>query len=158
MSIKIQQSNPNWLQRLQRRYTDAPKTIKVGYPEGTEAATVSYPDGTRVVDVAITNQYGDPFKKIPSRPFLSLSRKEIIEKCGPIIEIAVKALNDDEPDKFDRMLDTAGSVAAGIVKNTITELRDPPNSEETIARKKSSNPLIDTGLMRQTTTYKVVDI
>jgi len=157
MSVTVQQSNPNWLQRLQRRYTDAPKTIKVGYPEGTEAATVSYPDGTRVIDVAMQNEYGDPFKKIPARPFLLLSRKDIIEQCVPIIEIAVKALNDDDTGKYDRMLDTAGSVAAGIVKQTITDLRDPPNSAKTIKRKKTTNPLIETGIMKQTATYKVVD-
>lgn len=155
MSVTVQRSNPSWLQRLQRRYTDAPKVIKAGYPEGTEAATVSYGDGTRVVDVAVANEYGTDTQ--PARPFMRLSSPEIKKQCLPILEIATKALNDDDTGKYERMLDTAGSVAAGIIKQTIVDLRDPPNAAETIRLKGSDNPLINTGLMRQTATYKVVD-
>ena len=42
------------------------------------------------------------------------------------------------------------------VQRTIRNLSDPPNSPITIHNKKSSNPLIDTGRLRQSVTYKVV--
>jgi len=67
------------------------------------------------------------------------------------------ALNNNNTQQYDQLLDAAGSVSAGIVKQQITDLRSPPNAQSTIERKGSSNPLIDTGLMRQTVTYKVTD-
>jgi hypothetical protein len=149
------QTNPNWLQRLQRRYSDAPKIVKVGFPEGTEAVTVSYTNGTRVVDVAVGNEYGTD--NVPARPFIALSSGDITNQCAPILEQSAAALNNNNTQQYDQLLDAAGSVAAGIVKQQITDLRSPPNAQSTIERKGSSNPLIDTGLMRQTVTYKIVD-
>ena len=155
MTATTTQTNPNWLQRLQRRYSDAPKIVKVGFPEGTEAVTVSYPNGTRVVDVAVGNEYGTD--NVPARPFIGLSSADINNQCAPILEQSAAALNNNNTQQYDQLLDAAGSVAAGIVKQQITDLRSPPNAQSTIERKGSSNPLIDTGLMRQTVTYKVVD-
>jgi hypothetical protein len=155
MTATTTQTNPNWLQRLQRRYSDAPKIVKVGFPTGTEAVTVSYPNGTRVVDVAVGNEYGTD--NVPARPFIGLSSADINNQCAPILEQSADALNNNNTQQYDQLLDAAGSVAAGIVKQQITDLRSPPNAQSTIERKGSSNPLIDTGLMRQTVTYKVVD-
>ena len=155
MTATTTQTNPNWLQRLQRRYSDAPKMVKVGFPTGTEAVTVSYPNGTRVVDVAVGNEYGTD--NVPARPFIALSSGDITNQCAPILEQSAAALNNNNTQQYDQLLDAAGSVAAGIVKQQITDLRSPPNAQSTIERKGSSNPLIDTGLMRQTVTYKVVD-
>ena len=155
MTATTTRLNSSWLQRLQRRYSDASKIIKVGFPEGTEAVTVSYPNGTRVVDVAVGNEYGTD--NVPARPFLSLSSADINNQCAPILEQSVVALNNNNTQQYDQLLDAAGSVAAGIVKQQITDLRSPPNAQSTIERKGSSNPLIDTGLMRQTVTYKMVD-
>lgn len=155
MTATTTQTNPNWLQRLQRRYSDAPKIVKVGFPTGTEAVTVSYPNGIRVVDVAVGNEYGTD--NVPARPFLGLSSADINNQCAPILEQSAAALNNNNTQQYDQLLDTAGNLAAGIVKQQITDLRSPPNAQSTIERKGSSNPLIDTGLMRQTVTYKVVD-
>lgn len=155
MTATTTRSNPGWLQRLQRRYSDASKIIKVGFPVGTEAVTVSYPEGTRVVDVAVGNEYGTD--NVPARPFLSLSSDDINNQCTPILEQSVVALNNNNTQQYDQLLDVAGSLAAGIVKQQITDLRSPPNAQSTIERKGSSNPLIETGLMRQTVTYRVVD-
>jgi hypothetical protein len=155
MTATTTQTNPSWLQRLQRRYSDAPKIVKVGFPEGTEAVTVSYPNGTRVVDVAVGNEYGTD--NVPARPFMGLSSADITNQCVPILEQSAAALNNNNTQQYDQLLDAAGNLAAGIVKQQITDLRSPPNAQSTIERKGSSNPLIDTGLMRQTVTYKVVD-
>ena len=155
MTATTTQTNPRWLQQLQRRYSDAPKIVKVGFPEGTEAVTVSYPNGTRVVDVAVGNEYGTD--NVPARPFIGLSSADINNQCAPILGQSASALNNNNTQQYDQLLDAAGSVASGIVKQQITDLRSPPNAQSTIERKNSSNPLIDTGLMRQTVTYKVTD-
>ena len=49
-----------------------------------------------------------------------------------------------------------GASAAAAVQHSIVRLREPPNSPYTIARKGSSNPLIDTGTMRTAVSWVVV--
>ena len=39
----------------------------------------------------------------------------------------------------------------------ITEIKNPPNAAGTISAKGSANPLMDTGLMRQSVTWAVAD-
>jgi len=45
---------------------------------------------------------------------------------------------------------------AGDVRRNITKLRTPPNAPATVAKKGSSNPLIDTGTMRQSVRGRVI--
>lgn len=160
MTATTTQTNPNWLQRLQRRYSDAPKRVAYGYPKGTEAETVSYPDGTRVIDVAIWNEFGterDGKQHIPPRPFLASTVDDVNKQCQPILDQSVVVLNEGNTERYDQLLDTAGSLAAGILKQRIIDLREPPNAPRTIKKKGSSNPLYDTGLLAQSATYKILD-
>ena len=53
----------------------------------------------------------------------------------------------------DMILETIGVIAVGKVQQYMTDLRTPPNAHSTIAKKGSSNPLIDTGAMRQSVTH-----
>ena len=46
-------------------------------------------------------------------------------------------------------------MARGDIVESITQLDTPPNTPKTIARKGSSNPLIDTGFLRANVTFKV---
>lgn len=49
-----------------------------------------------------------------------------------------------------------GEYMVGRIQKYLTSLRTPPNHPTTIKDKGSSNPLIDTGRLRQSITYKVV--
>jgi phage gpG-like protein len=53
-------------------------------------------------------------------------------------------------------LNLLGLRVQGDIKRRIGRGIDPPNTEETIARKGSTTPLIDTGNLRQSITYQVV--
>lgn len=46
-----------------------------------------------------------------------------------------------------------GSAVTRLVQKRLTDIRTPPNAPETIKKKKSSNPLIDTGQLRQSITH-----
>ncbi len=50
-----------------------------------------------------------------------------------------------------------GAFAAGGVQTYMTELKTPPNSAYTIEQKGSSNPLIDTGALRASITWKITN-
>lgn len=49
-----------------------------------------------------------------------------------------------------------GEYIAGQMQEYMTDIDSPPNHPFTVAQKKSSNPLIDSGRMRQAITYRVV--
>lgn len=71
-----------------------------------------------------------------------------------IIEV-IKNIKEER----ERILRIAGSFLEGKIKEKIT-LSDPdwpPLKPETIKRKKSSRPLIDTGRLRNSVTHKVED-
>ena len=53
------------------------------------------------------------------------------------------------------MLQQLGEVHVGDIQQRIRDLKEPKNSDVTIARKGSSNPLIDTGRLRQSVDYIV---
>ena len=55
-----------------------------------------------------------------------------------------------------QIMKRVGAAAEGAIRQYITDLDTPPNAPSTIRRKGSSNPLIDTGAMRQSVTSTVV--
>ena len=127
-----------------------PEQVKVGLPQGSS----SYPDGTPVVLVGAVNEFGSADGNIPERSFL---RSTVIREKNNFIkfwrsEHAREILLGEE--SAAQVLGLLGQMAEGEVKRTITVLSEPANKESTIKQKGSSNPLIDTGLMRQSISYE----
>ena len=109
-------------------------------------------EGVPVAAVAAILEFGAPNASIPERPFFRQS-VAIMENGLPhflsgIIDPATMEVGDREANEV-------GAWAADIIQDRIVELTDPPNSELTIEIKGSSNPLIDTGHMRQSVTWVV---
>ena len=91
------------------------------------------------------------YGKIPPRPFLRLS----IEKNNKNwLNFTKKALLNNNLD-FKKSINQLGLLMVGDIQKEITDLKTPPNAESTIKKKGSSNPLIDTGLMRNSVKHKV---
>ncbi|MFS0878019.1 hypothetical protein [Solibacillus isronensis] len=91
---------------------------------------------------------------IPERSFIRAGFDEYHTKIADKIEVMLPqvlmlAISSNT------FLDAIGVEFASLLKKYTNELSDPPNSEMTIERKKSSNPLIDSGRMRNAITYKV---
>lgn len=109
-------------------------------------------DGTTVAEYAFFNEIGT--KNIPARPFIaSTSDNKGIEWDGLIRRGFKRVLAGNLP--IEHFFVGIGQRVVGDIKKTITNLSNPPNKPSTIARKKSSNPLIDTGLMRQLVAFEV---
>lgn len=87
---------------------------------------------------------------IPARPWLEPG---VASATQDVIEAIQDGMESGK--SMDQILDTVGVVAAAKVKVYMTELRAPPNAASTIRKKGSSNPLIDTGAMRQSVTHQV---
>ena len=93
--------------------------------------------------------------KIPERSFLrsgyDSQKKKFIEKLEPLL---TKVIMLELP--VDAFFNTAGEYMVGQIQDYLTNLKEPPNHPFTIGQKGSSNPLIDSGRLRDSITYKVV--
>lgn len=154
MSVKIRQKNPGWLKHLMSRYRTR-DVLAVGYP-ASETGSIAYPNGTPVVLVAAVNNFGSVANQIPARTFMTDSQEPAIEATQPIAETLIPLLNEGKitvPEILEKM----GPFAEAAFKDTITNGGWAANAPSTVAAKDSAQPLIDTGLLRNSLTYVVRD-
>jgi hypothetical protein len=122
-----------------------PLRVKVGFPAGKTDSDV--------VARAIWNHYGTS-RGIPSRPFLLNAMRKNKKKYRTAMKTSAAKILRGETST-GTVVRKLGILAQGDIQDEITNLRSPANARATIKAKGSSNPLIDTGEMRQAVTYKV---
>lgn len=153
IKVKITFANKNIFQKafkkLKENFTKPLPAVYVGLWN-----SVRYPDGTSVADVAFFNAFGT--KKIPSRNFL----EESILPCKKILlnfipSIIHSLANDKDVYRWYRRIGVSG---AAVMKNVILTHEWTPNAESTVVRKKSSRPLVDTGLLVRSVTFEIVGV
>lgn len=133
------------------------KKIKLGF-----FSTATYDDGILVSEVAKNNNFGfiEGDKFIPPRPFLTtLPFYKGKEWTSLAYEITKKYFKTTRHPSIAGALDYLFPILAPLMlehlREAIIAWSDPPNSPLTIAKKGSSNPLIDTGHMKNTATYEI---
>lgn len=124
------------------------KGIDVGF-----LSSAKYSNGTQVAAVAYYNNFGTI--NIPARPFFSKCVARNTNKWLFTLSDMLKKNRKNELN-VNSCLDMLGNVIVSDIQESITQLREPPNTEQTIKQKDSSNPLIDTGLMRKSVAYRIV--
>lgn len=122
------------------------KTVKVGFLEKAK-----YPDGTSVALIAALQDFGAPSVGIPPRPFF---RNMVAAKNGEWPE-AVRTLLKDNNYAAGTVLRLMGEGIAGQLRQSIVDTNDPPLKPATIARKGSSKPLVDTGVLINSIDFEV---
>ena len=122
----------------------ADKSLEVGFFE-----TAKYDDGTYVAQVAYFNEFGT--LKIPMRPFF----RNAINSNNKKWFSSLKQLMQKNQN-LELSLNMVGELAKGDIIRSINSMNTPANSQSTIKYKKSSKPLVDTGLLRSSVTYRVV--
>lgn len=92
--------------------------------------------------------------KIPERSFLRSSHDE---NAAQVLKEAERAISLVAVGKMslDQYLDMVGRNYVTMVKDYIVELDSPPNHPFTVERKGSSNPLVDTGGLVESISYRV---
>jgi hypothetical protein len=111
------------------------------------------PDSLALVsDIAFFNEFGT--RDIPSRPFMRQAIDENIDSLFNMKDRIFSTVIDGKRTAAQG-LGLLGEHVVGLIQKKIVDLREPPNTPETIERKGSDNPLVDTGQMRQSVT-KVV--
>lgn len=107
---------------------------------------------TTTAQVAAANEFGT--ETIPERSFLRSTVAENESKYIKLDERLIGLIIDGKLDT-KQASEVLGQQVKKDVQQKIVDLRTPPNSPKTIAAKGSSNPLIDTGQMRQSIDYVV---
>lgn len=124
--------------------------------------------GQLIRDVAVWNEWGT--YNIPPRPFLRNSLKRQKEWVKFVIDNF--DANQDGTTKLTSIAHAVGSMMKGAIQESLTDLKTPPNSPITInggwmrnkksgkwfkvKGKGSSNPLIDTGTLRNSVQFQVI--
>lgn len=91
---------------------------------------------------------------VPARPWLQNGFESGLKDYEDILAEGVNETLTKGAD-IKASLNQVGVFAVGMVQAFITELKTPANKPKTIARKGSSNPLIDSGAMRSSVNYKL---
>lgn len=147
MSGKVKVIDQGLIARLRQMNELAEKKILVGIHEDAGWAAI----GTATLaEVGYYQEYGT--WDIPARPWLS----EGITRADPaklLKQIAVDVVNGKTAEVA---LERAGQAAVGAIKEGFTEIAWEPNAQSTIELKGSSQPLIDTGRLRQSVDFKIV--
>lgn len=136
----------------QRKGIIADALRRIGSLMGTEinAGITGAPGASRhgdtsltVADVAYRNEFGIG---VPERPWMRMTNAQQkyvwFRLCADIVQKTAK-----DQDRAERGLRRLGLRMISDYKATIRAGVSPPNSAETIERKGSSKPLIDTGQM-----------
>lgn len=125
--------------------------VTIGVHEAAGASTYTT-SGVSVLQVANWNEFGT--ENIPARPFIGgwfdAHKKD---NDGIVIKAGEKVAKGQlSAEKFG---DYIGVQLKAEAQANIAMGVPPPNAPSTIARKGSSTPLIDTGLLRSSIDYKV---
>lgn len=129
--------------RLNNKLNLEAKKLEVGFFD-----TARYPNGVYVAQVARYQEFGTIH--IPVRPFF---RRAILNNMNNWVSFYKKDLSVSNNSAFS--LNRVGELMRRDIIKSIDAIETPPNKKSTIKAKKSSKPLVDTGLLRRSVTYKV---
>lgn len=120
--------------------------VRVGIQQGTASQ-----DGVDMVDIAMFNELGTVH--IPSRPFLRDSVDAHTDEINAFLQSMRSQLV--RGSSAEQILKKIGVFQKDLIRKEIVNGDFAPNSPETIKRKGSDKPLVDTGRMRQSINYVI---
>lgn len=161
VEVKVIDHGWNDIKARVRSLRDTGAVVKVGV-QGAQGAANHQDTTLTVAQIATIHEFGKTIHQpkmrrtivIPERSFLratidtyqqAIARRDVLLAQGYVLgKFALKPA-----------LELLGQYVVGLIKQRIATGIAPPNRPSTIARKRSSKPLIDTGQLRNSVTYKV---
>ena len=142
--------------KMTARVGELSAAVKVGVLAST-GGDARHPDSDiTMVELAAIHEFGSPAAKIPERSFIRSTFRDKATLLGAVMGKLARGVvaGTMQPE---RALAILGEVGAAEVKKTITEGAGvpPPLKPETVARKGSDRPLVDTGRLLDSITYEV---
>ncbi len=130
--------------------TKTPGTVDVGI---IDAGSHVGGDMT-VASIGFVHEFGSTNGTIPERSFI---RSTINDKKNKIVSLQKQLFKKliHGTMELDQALGLVGELLADEISRKIVAISSPPNTPETIDKKGSSNPLVDTGQLKNSITYEV---
>lgn len=157
MTTKVTVKTKDW-DKLRKRLPDG-SIVKVGVLAGSGNASSG---SISMLELAAIHEFGSPKNHIPQRSFIraTFERAEVAKTLQLMGSRFAKAIVNDKMTGRDA-LDKMGAWAAAQIKKTIKNRQttgpdSQANKPETIARKGSSTPLVDTGRLVNAISWMVV--
>lgn len=145
----------NWTPEGKRFMKELRELAELEVGIGFQRDTASEENGTDIVDIAMWNEFGTEGKyggeHIPSRPFM----RDSVDKHIPAIEYMLKSQEDAflNGASARKVLENVGIFQKDLVQTEIKQGDFVANAEDTIKRKGSDKPLIDTGQMKNSVNF-----
>lgn len=127
------------------------RSVLVGVPEGPKEE-----DGTSIAMIAAVHEFGAPERGIPERSFIRAGIRRNLEGIKALNVRNLRAFLDGRMDG-NTALGRLGLFVASKVQEEIIVGSFAPLAPSTIKRKGSSRPLVDTGQLRASITWKIDD-
>ncbi len=137
------------LKKLERKLGKLDRlNVRVGLLR-TKGGAEEHSDGISMVELGLIHEFGAPKARIPARHFIGgtfKDRKIQEELQAAYAKVSRKILDDSMT--LTKALSVIGLFGTNAVRMRIKRKEiEPPNSPVTIAKKKSTTPLVDTGRM-----------
>lgn len=110
-----------------------------------------------LAQIAYIMEKGSAVNNIPARPFMQQTRQCNEKRMMGLSRRLLKALSNGSTTAMDA-IKKLGASYEGAMKRIFIEGSFAPDAPATVRRKKSSRPLIDTGLLRQSIKFKVAKV
>ena len=129
-------------------------------------ANAKYPNGTNVAEVAATQEFGSPARRIPPRPFMRPAIAHNKAKWFKSLNMSYKMIVTGKSG-LNNALEMVGLQVAGDIRVSIRDVTTPPLAKATVQARRNrlkhgegisstiSKPLIDTGVMIGSITSEV---
>lgn len=131
------------------------RDVLVGIPQSTSSRPG---EPINNAEVAYINDNGSPANNIPARAFLKPGIEQSKELIAKTLSVGADAALRGNAQAAEDALAKAGTLASNSVKRYIGQAENfAPNATSTIARKKSSHPLIDTSELRRAVAWVIRD-
>lgn len=128
--------------------------IYIGIP--MESNSASSDSSIRLAELLYIHENGSPVRGIPARPVLEASMNHNKELISENVEKVLKYATDGNLDGLKTAMEKLGLLVSGKAKSYFTEGNAwAPNTPETIKRKGSDKPLIDTGTTQKAITHVI---
>ena len=119
---------------------------KVGIQQDTVREQEDGQGPADMVQIAAIQEFGAPKANIPERSFIRAWHDSARERISRFQERLGKQFIDGKIT-LQQMIAKLGVFGQGGIRKFIRNLKEPPNKAETIRRKGSANPLIDSAQM-----------
>lgn len=146
-----------WNELLARAHGLERLHVRVGVIGSKGGDALDGESGFTLVELAAVHEFGTEDGRIPARApiqttFYLRAKQELITMQAKLARAIITQKMDPK-----RAMGILGSWGANAIKKTITDGvgLPPPNAASTIARKGSSRPLVDTGMLKAAYSYEI---